>query len=269
MICQPALDAPQEPMEPRFAFEVASVKPSKSVDPSRGGRFFPGGRYSASGIRLRSVIISAYEIDPVRLTGGPDWLDSRGFDIDAKAVAGAIAPGALDRARLHRLHLMLQALLQDRFQLTVHRETKEGPVYELAIAKGGFRLHALTSLDCEVLSPTVARPGCGNFTNTSRNGALIGPQVEIRDVAEMLPRLLDRPVVDKTGLRGYFNIDLQWDIRTDFEREDGPERREAAPVSRGITIFTALEQQLGLRPEAKRGPIEIVVIDRVEKPSAN
>jgi uncharacterized protein (TIGR03435 family) len=268
----PAL--PQNVATPRLAFEIASVKPSKSVDPTRGGRFFPGGRYSASGIPLRIVILTAYEIDPVRLTGGPDWLNSEGFDIDAKAEAGAIARGALDRVRLHRLHLMLQSLLEDRFQLTVHRETKKGPVYELAIAKGGFKLHALTSVDCEVLNPTVANPGCGNFTESSRNGVLVGPQVEMRDMAEMLPRLMDRPVVDKTGIRGYFDINLRWTIRTDSElevtggREPGPDRREAGPAQ-GLTIFAALDQQLGLKLEPKRGPIEIVVVDRVERPSGN
>lgn len=118
---------PQEVTEPRWAFEVASVKASTSVDPARGGLFSPGARYSAAGIPLRTVIVAAYEIDPVRLSGGPDWLDSQGFDIDAKAEAGSIAAGALDRGRLHRLHLMLQALLRDRFKLTVDRETKQGP----------------------------------------------------------------------------------------------------------------------------------------------
>jgi uncharacterized protein (TIGR03435 family) len=272
-----ALDrtAPQEVTEPHWAFDVASVKPSKSVDPTRGGLFSPGGRYSAAGIPLRSVIIAAYEIDPVRLMGGPDWLDSQGFDIDAKAEAGAIAPGALDRGRLHRLHLMLQALLRDRFKMTVHRETKQGPIYELVVAKGGFKLHALKSVDCELLNPTVENPGCGDFTRSSRNGSLTGPKVEIRDMAWMLPRLMDRPVTDKTGIAGYFNIDLRWTIRTGSElavtdgREAGPDRREVGPAAQGLTIFAALEQQLGLKLEAKRGPIEILVIDHVERPSGN
>jgi uncharacterized protein (TIGR03435 family) len=166
-----AAGAPQEVTEPRWAFEVASVKASKSVDNTRGGLFSPGGRYSAAGIPLRSVIIAAFEIDPVRLSGGPEWLESQGFDIDAKAEAGSIAAGALDRRRLHRLHLMLQTLLRDRFQLTIHRETKQGPIYELTVAKGGFKLHALEGVDCEVLNPTVANPGCVDFTETSRNSS--------------------------------------------------------------------------------------------------
>jgi uncharacterized protein (TIGR03435 family) len=130
-------------------------------------------------------------------------------------------------------------------------------------------------VDCEVLDPTVANPGCGDFTSSSRNGSLIGPKVEIRDVAEMLPRLMDRAVADKTGIDGYFNIDLRWTIRTGSEmevtegREAGPDRREVGPAAQGLTIFSALEQQLGLKLEAKRGPIEIVVIDHVEMPSGN
>jgi uncharacterized protein (TIGR03435 family) len=273
----PALDttAPQEVTEPQWAFEVASVKPSKSVDPTRGGLFSPGGRYSAAGIPLRIVVITAYEIDPVRLSGGPDWLDSQGFDIDAKTEAAAIAPGALDRGRLHRLHLMLQALLRDRFKLTVHRETKQGPIYELVVAKGGFELQALKDVDCEVLNPTVENPGCGDFTSSSRNGSLIGPKVEIRDVAWMLPRLMGRPVTDKTGIAGYFNINLRWTIRSGSEmeaterREARPDRQEVRPAAQSLTIFEALEQQLGLRLEAKQGPIEILVIDHVERPSGN
>jgi len=267
--------APQEVTETRWAFEVASVKPSKSVDNTRGGLFSAGGRYSAAGIPLRSVIISAYEIDPVRLSGGPEWLDSQGFDIDAKAEAGSIAAGALDRDRLHRLHLMLQALLHDRFQLIVHRETKQGPIYELVVAKGGFKLQALKDVDCEVLNRTVENPGCGDFTRSSRNGSLTGPKVEMRDVAWMLPMLMDRPVTDKTGIAGYFNIDLRWTIRTDSGievtdgRQAGRDRKEVGPAFQGLTIFAALEQQLGLKLEAKRGPIEIVVIDRVERPSGN
>jgi len=268
----PAL--PQDAAPPRWTFEVASVKPSRSVDRTRGGRFFPGGRYFASAIPLRFVIIAAYEIAPVLLSGGPDWLDSEGFDIDAKAEAGVIAPGALDRVRLHRLHLMLQTLLQDRFRWTVHRETKEGPIYDLVVAKNGSKLQALKSVDCEVLNPTVANPGCGDFTQVSRNGALIGPKVEMRDVVEMLSWLMSRPVVDKTGIGGYFDINLKWTIRTDSElevtdgREAGPDRREVGPAQ-GLTIFAAMEQQLGLKLEAKRGPIEIVVVDRVERPSGN
>jgi len=272
-----ALDSttPQQVTEPRWAFEVASVKASTSVDPARGGLFSPGARYSAAGIPLRTVIVAAYEIDPVRLSGGPDWLDSQGFDIDAKAEAGSIAAGALDRGRLHRLHLMLQALLRDRFKLTVDREIKQGPVYELAVAKGGFKLHALKEVDCEVLNPTFENPGCGDFTRSSRNGSLTGPKVEMRDVAWMLPTLMDRPVTDKTGIAGYFSIDLRWTIRTGSEmevtdgRETGPDRKEVGPAAQGLTIFAALEQQLGLKLEAKRGPIEILVIDHVERPSEN
>jgi len=266
---------PQEVTETRWAFEAASVKPSKSVDNTRGGLFSPGGRYSAIGIPLRTVIISAYEIDPVRLSGGPDWLDSQGFDIDAKAEAGAIAPGALDRGRLHRLHLMLQTLLRDRFHLMVHRETKQGPIYELLVAKRGFKLHALQGVECEVPNPTVAAPGCGDFTKSSRNGSLTGPKVEMRDLAGRLPMLMDRPVTDKTGIAGYFNIDLRWTIRTGSEMEvadgleAGPDRREVGMTAQGLTIFAALEQQLGLKLEATRGPIEIVVIDHVERPSGN
>jgi uncharacterized protein (TIGR03435 family) len=91
----------------------------------------------------------------------------------------------------------------------------------------------------------------------------------------MLPRLMDRPVTDKTGIAGYFNIDLRWTIRTGSElavtdgREAGPDRREVGPAAQGLTIFAALEQQLGLKLEAKRGPIEILVIDHVERPSGN
>ncbi|HKE25001.1 MAG TPA: TIGR03435 family protein [Bryobacteraceae bacterium] len=258
----------------RLVFETASVKASKSVDQTRGGLFSPGGRYEAVGIPLRSVILTAYEIPPVQLIGGPAWLDTDGFDISARAEAGSVAPGLLDRSNLHRLHLMLRSLLEDRFRLSVHRETKQGPLYELVVAKAGFKLQALKDADCKVANPGTDL-GCGDFTKTSRNGSLAGPRVKISDVAEMLPRLLDRPVIDKTRIEGYFNLDLRWTVRTDAaldvdsSREDRRDQRQAVVDGSDLTIFAALEQQLGLRLEAKKGPIEALIVDHVERPSAN
>lgn len=259
-----------------LAFEVASVKPNKSLHPERGGLFSPGGRYDAVGIPLRYIILAAYEIPPIQLIGGLTWLDTEGFDISARAEAGSVASGPPDPPSLHRLHLMLRTLLEDRFRLSIHRETRQGPLYELVVARGGFKLQALKDVDCSVVNPPDTNLGCGDFTEASRNGSLAGPRVRISDVAEVLPLLLDLPVTDRTHINGYFNIDLRWTVRTDAtlnardsNREGRPDQPQAG-VDRGdLTIYAALEQQLGLKLEAKKGPIEILVVDRVERPSAN
>jgi len=267
--------------EPRLAFEIASVKPSKSFYPERGGLFSSGGRYEAIGISLKSVILQAYEIPPAQLIGGPSWLDSDGFDISAKAELGAVAPGLLDPSSLHRLHLMLRSLLEDRFRLSVHRETRQAPLSELVVAPGGFKLQTLKDVDCRVAHPPGTDLGCGAFTKSSRNGSLAGPKVRISDIAEMLSRMLARPVIDKTHIDGYFDLDLRWTVRAENSSEslEGPQpsehpeaRRDQRPagVDKGdLTIFVAMEQQLGLKLKEKKGPVEVLLVDRVEKPSAN
>lgn len=252
----------------RPAFEVASIRPDKRTDGPTPGGVLPGGKFFATRWNLRELIQYAYHVEPYRLSGGPGWVDSEGYTIEAKAEPGAIAPGALDRAKIHQLALMLQSLLANRFHLKVHRETKEGPIYALLLAKGGPRLQEVKG-DCPA-EASPSNPRCGDFTRFSGRGFVIGPRVSVLDLAELLSGfIVNQPVVDKTGIKGNFNINLQW-TPDRFRNQEGPTGgREPGPDPNGPSLFTAIQEQLGLRLEAQKGPIEFLVIDSADRPSAN
>lgn len=206
----------------------------------------------------------AYHVESYRLSGGPAWLDTEKYDVQAKAEANAIAPGPMDRERIHQMELMLRTLLAERFKLAVHRETKEGNVYALVIAKGGPKLQEAKGVDCKVIA------GCGDFTRIMPIGYLEGPKVSVLDIAGVLSTfVVGRPVLDKTGLAGVFNVKLQWTREGYKPRDDGATSNEPQPDPNGPSIFTALQEQLGLKLEPQKGPVETVVIDHVERPSPN
>jgi uncharacterized protein (TIGR03435 family) len=254
------------------AFEVASVKPVK---------FGP----------LRWLIACAYSVPAARdhqdIVGGPNWLDSDLFDIVANLATDDVPRvGSLNQKRiedyLRRGRLMLQTLLADRFRLAVHRETKEVPMYALAVArrdgKLGPKLHA-TAVDCAAWiaggrrgAPPGFRPGpppaagdlpCGG---QMVNGfAIRGSTMTLARLADMLSPRVERPVQDRTGLAGNFDLDLQW----------RPEPGKEGPLEAGLSeslptsIFTALQEQLGLRLESSKGSADVLVIDHVEQPTPN
>jgi uncharacterized protein (TIGR03435 family) len=252
----------------RPAFEVASIKPNPSGD-RRGTTWFgPGGAFTATNTTLRALIETAYQIAPRKgfVTGGPAWLDSNRFDIAVKAEAGAIAPGELDREGVDTMKLMLQTLLDARFNLRLRRETKDLPIYELLASKRGPKLTKTVEPDC-------SRPVslCHRLQGGSGRG-IDGHAVEMQDLATFLTSFTDRVVHDKTGIKGYF------DIRTTGWSD--PNRRPDAGVGvagrpeevldpSGPSVFTVLEEQLGLRLLATKGPVETFVIERAERPLAD
>lgn len=224
----------QQSNEPQF--DVASVKPG---DPSSHGQIVrpSPGRYEARNLTLLSLILSAYQINHGQLIGGPNWLTSAGWDIDATFPVSAT---------YEQQHRMMQALLADRFGLSVHRETRSLPIYHLSVAKGGPRLKAAATT----------------------NGAMsAGPRMIRYDSATMmefahqLSSYLGQQVIDKTELKGQFEIDLT------FMPVDSLTSPDASPTL--PTIFTALQEQAGLKLDATHGPVEVIVIDKVDKPSAN
>jgi uncharacterized protein (TIGR03435 family) len=221
-------------------FEVASVKPS--APGGRGGivRAMPGNQtYIANNIPLKMIMTVAYTVTDRQISGGPDWVATEPFDINAKAAR----PGTIDE-----LHVMLQHLLEDRFQLKLRRETREAAVWALVVDKGGSKLveHDAQDLD---------HPPMG----LNPRGGLSGKNLDMGYFAFILSRLLDRNVVNKTGLTAHYDLDLQ------YARDRGPGEAEAE----GPTIFTALREQLGVRLEAARAPVEHVVIESAARPSAN
>ena len=264
VICTFQLPAQSTPALSRTAtapaFEAASIKPNAGCGgPGRGsgGRPSPG-RVTLECAELRDLILTAYGIyangdsaNPrgfrMQVLGGPGWIDSDRYDIVAKAEGNPPA------AQLYGP--MLRTLLEDRFRLKVHRETKEAPVYFLTIAKGGARLHPAK----DVSGSHVAGPD-GAFDMYGASMESLSIQLAIR---------LDRDVIDKTGMAGMFDIHLEVS-RADLEPRvvAGGEVGQADPSS-GSSFFTALERQLGLKLESGKGPVGFLVIDRVEKPSEN
>jgi uncharacterized protein (TIGR03435 family) len=243
--------------QPRPAFEVASIKPNNTAANNSEIHFDPG-RLTADNVPVSFLIIWAYHVRMFELSGGPGWINSEKFDIAAK----------LDEvgASSEQVQQMMQTLLEDRFKLQLHRETKEHPVYMLVPAKSGIKVRTSTA-DCEALareeSPgQPSRRQCGAWFRGSNR--FTGTKISMSAFVEDLANLLGRPVVDKTGFTLDFDVTLQWSpIEQDRVEPDNSDAA-ASPA-----IFTALQEQLGLKLESGKGPVETLVIDHIEKPDAN
>ena len=233
-----------QPAPERPAFEVASVKPNKSGD--RGTTMGPSpGGLTATNATLKFLITFAYDVRDHQISGGPSWLNSERYDIVAK--------GPIDHPTVAQNRQMLQTLLADRFQLRLLRETKELPGYALVIGKNG---------------PKLQEPeGAGNGMRTGR-GRITTQGISMEHFAENLGKLLGRTVVDKTGLQGNFAFTLEW--TPDPSQSMGALGPAPVPADdSGPSIFTAVQEQLGLKLEQQKGPVEILVIHHVERPSEN
>jgi uncharacterized protein (TIGR03435 family) len=269
-------------------FEVVSIKSNKSGDGRVGIGFQPGGRFTATGITLRMLIATAYgtpqPLPNFRIIGGPDWIGSDRFDVVAKA-EGDVPPGPKGI-----LPLMIRAMLADRFKLAVHDETRELPLFELVKARSDGRLGPqlkASSVDCAALAgargrgapPPDGRGAAPVFTPGSRPpcSVMMGPAnlaasgQPISQLATILSGRVGRTVIDRTGLTGAFDFDLMW---TPEQIPQGPAASPppgAPPLPpidpNGPSIFTAVQEQLGLKLESSKGPVDVVVIDRAEQPT--
>ena len=270
-----AVEAPAQQGAP--AFEVISVKPHKPDDNRREmPRFLPG-RFSSVAIPLRFVIAAAYDVgfQSVRLTGGPEWIQSMdgSYDIEATAPKGALPPGLPDNLRSERLRLMLQGLLAERFKLKIRRETKEMPVYAVVVGKGGAKLQKskIEEKDCRD-ADTAAPPdrvACHAFLG-GRGRGLHGEAVSIADMLGYVENWTDRPLVDKTGLPGLFNIQTRgWlPMQPGPAPAAGVRAEDGSDMADVPTLFGVFEG-LGLKLEAQRGAVEVFVIERVERATEN
>jgi uncharacterized protein (TIGR03435 family) len=244
------LDAQDKPA--RLTFEVASIKPFKPAAGRGGGGIKPkpaGQGYDAVGVPVRLMISLMYRTPTQHITGGPSWLDSELWTVDAKA----------DRAyNRDDLHTMFQNLLADEFKLKLHKDVKEGPVYALTVEKSGSKMKDNSSPeDFEI--PLLGGPG----------GVTIGKRVSMDYLCYRLGDILrndDRPVIDKTGLPGNYDFTLTFlpDLPPGFDKSNLPPEIADRP-----NIFDALRQQLGLKLEPQKGPVVYYVIDSVEKPEGN
>jgi uncharacterized protein (TIGR03435 family) len=245
-----------QPAAKSLGFDVASIKPS---DPA-GGRTalsLPGNEsLTATNVTLRALITFAYDIRDPQLTGGPAWMATDRYDVTAKTAANE-RPAPLDRAPTNdeivasdnRTRERTRSMLAERFGLVVHRETREQVVYLLTIAKGGSKLKENATAD--------------RHETTRGRGRNEGHAATIAMLAELLSSATGRPVVDKTGLAANYDWLLEW------SPDSGIGDPDTAPTGTGPTIFTALQEQLGLRLESGKAPIEMLVVDHLDRPSPN
>ncbi len=194
------------------------------------------GRFTTALVTLRSLVVAAFNVTPWRVSGGPAWLDTDGFDIVATYPADTST---------NQVELMLQTLLADRFRLKVHHEQRDAPVYALVIAKGGLKLKE-PSED-------------GKFSAKNSKGRLELSHASMVTLSRVLANVADRPVVDATGLKGLFDFTLDWT----------PDANQPSATDSGPSLYTAIQEQLGLRLEPRKSPFEFIVIDSVERPSEN
>jgi uncharacterized protein (TIGR03435 family) len=248
-------------MPPRPEFEVASIRPDNGSSPPSTGVGL--GRSVSQNVTLKNLIVLAYRVQEFQISGGPSWIGSDRFDVDAKAEDPKADPDQVRR--------MLQSLLEDRFKLKLQRETKETSIFVLVVGKDGPKM----TLSADQASPTVNGPapsGAGPNRGSIRFGAgsLIGNAVTIALFTRMLSQRLDRTIVDKTNLTSRYDFQLQWSPDAGEATLDpfGNPLPRAADAS-GVSIFAAMQEQLGLKLESQKGPVEMFVIDHVEKPSPN
>jgi uncharacterized protein (TIGR03435 family) len=257
------------------AFEVASIKPSKPD--ARSGtppQFLSGGRFVATNVPLLFVIATAWNVpfQGPRLTRGSDSLSTLDrYDIEAKAPAGAFPAGMSDQARLEEVRLMLQTLLIDRFKLVMRKETKELPIYAVVVAKGGPKLEKAKIAETQCLDEGVKDFGalCHSF-NGGQGRGLHGAAVNISDLALAVENWAQRPVVDKTGIKGLFHIETKpWQpITLGPVPPDGAKAEDGSEAADLPTLFTVFEA-LGLELEPQKDRVDIFRIEQLEKPSEN
>jgi uncharacterized protein (TIGR03435 family) len=244
------------------AFEVATIKLNKSGDDKASSSIQPGGRLSATNVRLKDLILSAYRFryPPAQIIGGQAWMDSDHFDVQAKPASGSSPTEA-------KIPDMLRALLSDRFKLVTHEETREYPTYVLVNARSdgrtGPKMKPSSAGDCldpgappergprPAVDPKGPQP-CGRISYSPIGWTARG--VTTDQIARALEAFVGRPVVNRTGLEGMFSVELE------FVRDPGANDSQTS-------IFTALREQLGLRLDAQKNSVPVLVIDHAERPT--
>ena len=234
------------PPAPGAHFEVASIRRNVSGSTDDRMNVAPGGRLVASNIPIRTLIRNVYRVQYSQLAGGPEWLETERWDILATGASAANMEEMLER---------IKAFLHDRFKLAVHTEMRDAPHYALVMARGDRRPGPLLQpdpTDCDALPAGDAR--CA----ATRGGGLLRMSgATLREVAFSLSRMLDRPVVDQTGLPDAYRFELKWDPNS------GSVDRAVAD---GTSLFTSLREQLGLALESRTGPVQFLVIDSAQRP---
>jgi uncharacterized protein (TIGR03435 family) len=248
----PALSTAQDGSGPQTKspeFEAATIKPVKNPDPNRAHDRTEGRHFSAYHMTLRDLIMMAYHVDAREIAGGPAWVT--GDEYDLEAVAGE------DSRLPDQREAMLQKFLTDRFQLAFHREQRTLPAYALVIAKGGPKLKAAEAAGSSGAS-------CEHFGTCNFHNEPLDHFVRWLAFA-----VLDRPVLDKTGIVGNFDFTLRWTPDESQFSSIGLRASQASGEANTPPLFVAIEEQLGLKLAPEKIPAEVLVIDRAERPSEN
>ena len=283
-----AAQTPQSAPAPEF--EVASIKPNNSGDGRVMMQVQPG-RYMATNVTLRLLIRNAYQLQDFQITGGPSWIASDRFDIVAKMPDGFQPPMSppTPGSGPGPVQLMMRALLAERFKLVVRNETKDAPIYALVLARSDGKLGPAlkkSDVDCAAVMAAARGRGRGPAPGPPQPGERmpcgirIGPGnmsvggSTLAQFANSLGMFAGRIVQDRSGLTGAWDIDLTWTPDQMAQRPPGagdapPQINGVAIDPNGPSLFTAVQEQLGLKLDSQRGPVEMLVIDRAEKPVEN
>jgi uncharacterized protein (TIGR03435 family) len=255
----------------RMVVEVASIRPSNLETCGE----YPiidnhGDRYDMRCVKVKFLLQTAFNVRDFQVIGGPSWLGSTQYDIAAKVTASSIDSSIPEKSvaeltdeerksKGERLRAVLQSLLADRFQLKQHDETKQLPVYLLEVAKGGPKLKV--------------SPSSSDVSGGLRLGTcfLAGNQTDVPFLARTLSQIVGRPILDRTGLSGKYDFELKWtpDQSSATDAVGGVAPPLAVSDPDRPNIFTALQEQLGLKLDSSKGPVTVIVVDRIETPSAN
>lgn len=260
-------------------YEVASIKPAASDEGRSIFRLTPDGM-AMQGVAMQMLLRTAFGVEPDRIIGAPSWVSSKRYDIEAK-VAPEDAP-KLEKIKAEDRSAMLLPLLVERFNLKYHHETRDLPMYTLVVAKGGPKLTASKEGSASDASGTGAGAPKGPANMRGRMmmmpGRIEGQSATVDVLARMLSPQLGHTVVDKTGLTGNYDYTLQWTPDDAAMPMAGgpaggpggaPGREANAAEAGGPSLFTAIEEQLGLKLDSTKGPVDVIVIDHLDLPSAN
>jgi len=266
----------QQSATPSARFDVVSIKPNRSDTIATGFRVNPSGRVEWTNTTLRGLLRMAYQrfgFDPREIVGGPAWVDSDRFDVIATTERPPqIRPDGFPGELL----AMIRALVEDRFKAKVHNEQRDGAIYALVLVRSdnrtGSTLRAVPDACAEAMkamaerATRTGRPPCSFGTAV---GKLIGTGVTVTMIANVLSSYVGRLVVDRTELVGSFDFELTFDPSSSAKAPTGTQPGPTAQDDTAPSIVTALQEQLGLKLESTRGPVDVLVVDSAEPPSEN
>ncbi len=236
--------------EANLIFEVASIRPTQETGGNSGINQKNGGM-STHNAKVIQLLQFAYSVQNYQIIGGPGWMRTDGYDIVAKFEQAEGAVKLSSKAETAETKARLRSLLSDRFQLKLREESKELPIYAITIGKNGHKLKAVD---------VGAGASMHSSSQSNGNGSLSAQRTTLKGLGDLLGNVLGRPVTNETGLDGTFDFEMKWSA------DLGP---TSSADQSGPSIFTALQEQLGLKLESKKGPVPTFVIERLERPSEN